>query len=33
MTVATDPYLSLVQPVTPRTQDGCEECLALGSAW
>jgi len=31
MTVATDPHLSLVQPVTPQTPEGCEECLALGS--
>jgi hypothetical protein len=33
MTVATDPHLSLVQPVAPRTPQGCEECLALGSPW
>jgi hypothetical protein len=33
MTVATDPHLSLVQPVTPRTPKGCQECLALGSPW
>jgi ubiquitin-hydrolase Zn-finger-containing protein len=33
MTVAVDPHLSLVQRVTPRTPQGCEECLALGSSW
>jgi uncharacterized UBP type Zn finger protein len=33
MTVLADPHLTLVRPVTPRTLDGCEECLQLGSAW
>src|SRR5258708_31793419 len=28
-----DPHLSLVRPVAPRTPDGCEECLQLGTAW
>ena len=30
MAVQTDPHLSLVRPVTPRTPEGCEECLILG---
>jgi hypothetical protein len=33
MAVQTDPHLSLVRPVTPRTPEGCEECLILGSTW
>ncbi|MFK4098504.1 UBP-type zinc finger domain-containing protein [Streptomyces sp. NPDC019531] len=33
MTVRTDPHLALVRPVRPRTLDGCEECLRLGSPW
>ena len=33
MAVQTDPHLSLVRPVTPRTPEGCEECLILGSSW
>ena len=33
MPTLTDPHLSLVRPVTPRTLDGCEECLILGSEW
>ena len=33
MDVQTDPHLSLVRPVTPRTSEGCEECLILGSTW
>src|ERR1700733_6961016 len=28
-----DPHLSLVRPVSPRTPDGCEECLKAGSTW
>ena len=31
MPTLTDPHLSLVRPVTPRTPGGCQECLALGS--
>ena len=27
------PHLGQVQDVTPRTPDGCEECLATGSWW
>jgi hypothetical protein len=30
MPTLTDPHLSLVRPVTPRTPGGCQECLALG---
>ena len=30
MTVLADPHLALVRPVSPRTPDGCEECLRLG---
>ena len=33
MATLTDPHLSLVRPVTPRTPGGCEECLILGSEW
>jgi hypothetical protein len=33
MATLTDPHLSLVRPVTPRTAEGCEECLILGSEW
>jgi hypothetical protein len=33
MPTLTDPHLSLVRPVTPRTPDGCQECLVLGAAW
>ncbi|MFG2192074.1 UBP-type zinc finger domain-containing protein [Streptomyces sp. NPDC048639] len=30
---APDPHLSMVRPVEPRTPEGCEECLRLGSTW
>ena len=33
MPTLTDPHLSLVRPVSPRTPGGCQECLMLGSAW
>jgi Zn-finger in ubiquitin-hydrolases and other protein len=33
MPTLTDPHLSLIHPVSPRTPDGCQECLMLGSAW
>jgi uncharacterized UBP type Zn finger protein len=33
MAAVTDPHLSLVRPVEPRTPQGCEECLAEGSPW
>ncbi len=26
-------HLSAIQNVTPRTPDGCEECLAAGKSW
>ena len=26
-------HLSAVHPVAPRTPDGCEECLQIGSRW
>jgi hypothetical protein len=26
-------HLGLVKDVEPRTPDGCEECLAMGSEW
>lgn len=28
-----DWHLSMVRPVTPRTPEGCEECLRLGAPW
>jgi hypothetical protein len=28
-----DPHLSRVRPVAPRTPEGCEQCLQLGSPW
>jgi hypothetical protein len=31
--VPSDPHLTMVCPVPPRTPDGCEECLRLGSEW
>jgi hypothetical protein len=30
---ATDPHVSFIRPVFPRTPDGCEECLKTGTAW
>lgn len=32
-TMTADPHLALVRPVVPRTPQGCEECLMIGSAW
>lgn len=26
-------HRGLIQPVTPRTPQGCEECLAIGDTW
>jgi hypothetical protein len=26
-------HVDLIRPVVPRTPDGCEECLAIGSRW
>jgi hypothetical protein len=31
--VRLDPHLSMVHPVDPRTPQGCEECLRIGSPW
>ena len=33
MATLTDPHVTLIRPVSPRTPEGCEECLRLGSAW
>lgn len=30
---ATCTHLDQIRDVTPRTPNGCEECLALGDAW
>lgn len=29
----TDPHLSMIRRVYPRTPNGCEECLVLGTEW
>ena len=29
----TDPHLSMIRRVYPRTPNGCEECLRLGTEW
>ena len=31
--VAPDPHLAMVRLVRPRTPNGCEECLRLGTPW
>jgi Zn-finger in ubiquitin-hydrolases and other protein len=31
--VYADPDIAAIRQVSPRTPDGCEECLALGSPW
>ncbi|MGP3952950.1 UBP-type zinc finger domain-containing protein [Streptomyces sp. 7N604] len=28
-----DPHLSMVRQVEPRTPEGCEDCLRIGSMW
>jgi Zn-finger in ubiquitin-hydrolases and other protein len=33
VTTVSDPHLILVRPVTPRTPQGCEECLSHGTPW
>jgi hypothetical protein len=33
MSAILDPHLGLVRPVSPRTPEGCEQCLSLGTAW
>ena len=32
-TTWVDPHLAAVRPVVPRTPEGCEECLRIGSGW
>ena len=31
--VIPDLHLAMVRPVRPRTPEGCEECLRLGTPW
>jgi hypothetical protein len=33
MTTVSDPHLSMIRWPSPRTPDGCEECLWLGAEW
>ncbi|MBL1121159.1 hypothetical protein JK364_54425, partial [Streptomyces sp. 110] len=33
MAIEPDPHLSMVRQVSPRSPEGCEECLRLGSPW
>jgi len=33
VTIVRDPHLLLVRPVAPRTPEGCQECLRLGTRW
>ena len=33
MGVAADPDVAAIRPVAPRTPNGCEECLQLGTPW
>ncbi|HEY4022901.1 MAG TPA: UBP-type zinc finger domain-containing protein [Pseudonocardiaceae bacterium] len=33
MTTVVDPHLALVRDVVPRTPQGCQECLAIGTPW
>ncbi|MBL1096615.1 UBP-type zinc finger domain-containing protein [Streptomyces coffeae] len=33
MAIEADPHLTMVRDVTPRTLEGCEECLRMGSLW
>ncbi|MET8420486.1 UBP-type zinc finger domain-containing protein [Streptomyces sp. NPDC005077] len=33
MATIPDPHLAMVRPVTPRTPEGCEECLMERSPW
>ena len=28
-----DPHIALIRPVEPRTPEGCEDCLRLGTPW
>jgi uncharacterized UBP type Zn finger protein len=27
------PHVTMIRPVVPRTPQGCEECLRIGSPW
>ncbi|MFB8277424.1 UBP-type zinc finger domain-containing protein [Nocardia colli] len=31
--IGTDPHVAAIRQVTPRTPQGCEECLQLGTPW
>lgn len=31
--VYTDPHVTAIRAVVPRTPHGCEECLRLGTPW
>ncbi|MET8428343.1 UBP-type zinc finger domain-containing protein [Nocardia sp. NPDC004860] len=31
--INTDPHVAAIRPVAPRTPQGCEECLRLGTPW
>lgn len=31
--VPVDPHVTAIRPVVPRTPQGCEECLRLGTLW
>ncbi len=31
--VGMDPDLAAIRPVSPRTPNGCEECMRLGTRW
>jgi uncharacterized UBP type Zn finger protein len=33
MTAWGDPHVSQIREVVPRTPQGCEECLQIGSRW
>ena len=33
ISTVTDPHLSMIRRVYPRTPNGCEECLLLGTEW
>jgi len=33
MDTLVDPHLSMIRPVVPRTPQGCEDCLRIGSQW
>lgn len=33
MATHADPHLAMVRPVSPRTPEGYEECLRIGSPW